>query len=152
MQRGRALYAAAAKRVRSFISLTNYAVSRMGSRLTRKTFYAVEQGAPPSRPLGMAEILACRRELYGEIGQSARKGYVPDAPVISLFANHEAELVERQRMLIEDEHRLRASITRLDAICPAPPPPAGEPPRPPRRRQFHRLDKLLGGGAAGTIN
>ena len=96
--------------------------------------------------------MATRTALHAEIEGAARKGHVPDGVVISLLASHEAELGERQRMLIEDEHRLQASLHCLDAICPAPLPPVPEPPKSPRRREFHRLDKLLGAGGAGLVN
>ncbi len=148
--RSKQLLSAAASRARTLASWVKSKAARAatGSKPSLRT---IGNTPAPSSSL-LAEILAARPLIHAEIDGAARKGHVPDGLVISLLVNHDAELVERQRMLIEEEHRLRASLSRLDAICPPPTPPVAEPPKPPRRRQFHRLDKLLGSGGAGLVN
>lgn len=140
-----------ASRCRSFASWVKSQAVRTGAA-PRPGHQSVEK-APAVLSSPLAEILTDRAVLHAEIDRSARRAHVGEALVTSLFANHEGELAERQRMLIEDEHRLQASAAKLCAICPAPPPPAPivELPKPQRRRQYHRVDKLLGGGA-GLVN
>jgi len=139
-----------ASRCRSFASWVKSQAVRTGSAARPGPENVERTPVSPSSPL--AEVLAARPLLHAEIDGAARRGHVADGLVISLLANHEAELAERQRMLIEDEHRLRASLSRLDAICPAPLPPVAEPPTPPRRRKIHRLEKLLGASGTALVN
>ena len=95
------------------------------------------------RPTALIAIMAARVLLHDQIGQAANNGMVPDALLLSVLANHEAERAETRRLLVEEEAGFQSCLARVAATFPEPPLALPEPPPAPPPRHFPRLGKLL---------
>lgn len=88
-------------------------------------------------------VLDHRADIHAELGQAARLGYVPDAHVYRLHANHVEELDEDRQELGQLEAKLLASLRRLAAMFPEPPAPEPEPTPAAPARRYQRASSMF---------
>jgi hypothetical protein len=88
-------------------------------------------------------VVERRADIHAELGRAARLGYVPDAHIHRLHANHVEELDGDRWELGQLEAKLLASLRRLEAMFPEPPAPKPEPAPPARARHYRRPSSMF---------
>jgi hypothetical protein len=98
-----------------------------------------EGGAGSSRNV----VQRRRGELNKALERMARYGFISDAVIFQLHANHVEELDEDRWELRQLEQKLLASMRRLAALFPEPPAPEPEPEAPPTAKHYPRASSMF---------
>lgn len=97
----------------------------------------------PLSPEKRHALLDERAQIHADFREAARLGFVADAHIHRLHANHAEELDESRRELRQLEQGLIASLRRLAALFPPPPAPQPEPTPPPPARHYARPSSMF---------